>query len=102
MSTTMPKPMGIDSSHDPLSMFYLRAENEDGHSLDLAVVAETQTAAIDLWCHHYFEPNEPVAEQSANNGKGLMTLATSSDLDQGQLEPGPIDWTIEPFPYPGN
>lgn len=101
MSTTMPQPTGVNASHVPLSMFYLRAENEDGHDLDLVVVA-TQADAVDLWCGHYFEDNEPVAEQWGANGKGVMTLAMPGDLDQHHLEAGAIDWALEPFRYPRN
>jgi len=102
MSATMPNTMEINASHEPLSMFYLRAENEDGHDLGLAVVAATETAAIDLWSQHYFDAEEPVAEQWAANGKGVMTLAMPGDLDQRLLEPGAIDWALEPFRYPRN
>ena len=75
MSTTKPHPIGLDASREPLSLFYVRAENEDGHNLDLAVVAATETTAIDLWWHHYFDESEPVAEQWMIYGKGVMTLA---------------------------
>ena len=102
MSTATAQPTGVNAPHEPLSMFYLRAENEDGHDLDLAVVAATQTAAVDLWGQHYFDDNEPVAEQWAANGKGIMTLAMSGDLDQNHLEPGAINWALEPFRYPSN
>jgi hypothetical protein len=51
---------------------------------------------------HYFDDNEPVAEKWATSGKGVMTLAMSADLDQRDLEPGAIDWAVEPFRYPSN
>jgi hypothetical protein len=102
MSTAMAQPAGADASHEPLSMFYLRAENEDGHDLDLAVVATTQTAAVDLWSRHYFDDNKPIAEQWAASGRGVMTLAMSADRDQRGPEPGAIDWALEPFRYPSN
>jgi len=102
MSTATAQPTGVNTSHEPLSMFYLRAENEDGHDLDLAVVAATQTAAVDLWGEHYFDDNELVAEQWAASGRGVMTLAMPADLDQRHLEPGAIDWALEPFGYPTN
>ena len=100
MSTPTAQPTGVNASHEPLSMFYLRAENEDGHDLDLAVVAATETAAVDLWGQHYFDDNEPVAEHWAASGRGVMTLAMSADLHQRDLEPGAISWTLEPFRYP--
>ena len=87
MSNAMAQPTGVDASHEPLSMLYLRAENEDGHDLGLIVVAATQTAAVDIWGQHYFDDNEPVAEQWAASGKGIMTLAMSGDLNQHHLEP---------------
>jgi len=101
MSTAMAQPAGTDAPDEPLSMFYLRAETEDGHELDLAVVAATEKAAVDLWGQHYFDDSEPVAEQWAANGRGVMTLAMSGDLDQHDLEPGAIDWALETFRYPG-
>jgi len=102
MSTTTAQPTGVDRSDEPLSMFYLRAENEDGHDLDLTVVAATQTAAVDLWGQHYFDDNEPVAAQWAASGSGVMTLAMSADLDRRDPEPGAIDWALEPFRYPSD
>jgi len=102
MSTAVIQPTRTDDLDEPLSMFYLRAENEDGHDLDLAVVAATETAAVDLWGQHYFDDTEPVAEQWATNGSGVMTLAMSGDLDQRDLEPGAINWALEPFRYPSN
>jgi len=102
MSTAIAQPAGADASDEPLSMFYLRAETEDGHDLDLAVVAATETAAVDLWGQHYLDDTEPVAEQWATNGRGLMTQAKSADLDQRDLEPGAISWTLEAFRYPSN
>jgi len=100
MATTTTQPTEVDPSGEALSMFYLRAENEDGYDLDLAVVAETQAAAVDLWGQHYLDGNEPVAEQWATSGKGVMTLAMPGDLDQHDLQPGAINWTLEPFRYP--
>ncbi len=73
MSAATAQPTGVDRSDEPLSMFYLRAENEDGQGLDLAVVAET--AAVDLPGQHYFGDTEPVAEQSTASRRGVMTLA---------------------------
>ncbi len=100
MTTTMPDLMGTNAFHEPLSIFYLRAEDEDGNNLDLAVLAEHETAGVDLWFHHFFDDTDSVAERWATEGMGIMTLAMPDDLDQRDLEPGPIDWALEPFRYP--
>jgi len=96
----MPLVGGINASHEPLSIFYLRAEDEDGNNLDLAVVAATETAAVEIWCRHFFDDSDSVAQQWASYGMGVMTLAMPGEVDQRNLEPGAIDWALEPFRYP--
>ncbi len=100
MASTAINPIDIEAPYEPLSIFYLRADNEDGHNLDLAVVAATEVDAVDLWCRHFFDDVDSVAEQWASDGMGIMTLAMPDDLGQRDLAPGPIDWALEPFRYP--
>ncbi len=54
MTTTMPDLMGTNAFHEPLSIFYLWAGDEDGNNLDLAAVAATDAQAVDMRCGHLF------------------------------------------------
>jgi|GEM_PF-6401768 len=85
----------------PLAMFYIRADTDEGHSRDLTVIATNATEAIELWAEYYYdEEHEATAELWATEGMGMMTLAMPGDLHQIDLVPSVISWAIEPVPYP--
>jgi len=103
MNTTILDRNRSEPDHQLYSMFYVRADNCDGENSDLAVIAVDTQHAIEIWAEHYYEDEgtDPdfIAHVWQDEGKGVMTLASYGDLEQMGLEPGPIQWGLQPVPY---
>ena len=64
-----------------ISLYYVRAETEESHNLDLHVWAENDKLAIELWADHYDLTPEDWDTTLDPDTRGLMVLTLSADPD---------------------
>lgn len=76
----------------PTFLFFVRADNEDGESLDLLVIAKTEAQAVHLWYEYFCGYDDGVKPMWVAIIPGVTADAPV----------GPIPWsTINPDPMRG-